>query len=170
MPELRRRVPGRNPLRDRLFAARGILAAAALVLLGFAASGVLAWSYAVPGFAVIAAAALFGRDVSDRSPVAARQAAEPSVDSAWIEILIRDFPDPVIVLDGARRVLAFNAAASAIAPALRRGEAVSLALRAPDVVEAIRRAAAGAGAQRVEFSERVPVDRWLAAHVAPLEL
>src|SRR5438445_7365986 len=57
-----------------------------------------------------------------------------------------------------------------MAPALSRGEAVSLALRVPEVVDAIRQAGAGAGAQRVEFSERVPVDRWLAAHVAPLEL
>src|SRR5207245_105388 len=65
---------------------------------------------------------------------------------------------------------ACNAQASAMAPALGRGEAVSLALRVPEVVDAIRQAGAGAGAQRVEFSERVPVDRWLAAHVAPLEL
>jgi two-component system phosphate regulon sensor histidine kinase PhoR len=76
----------------------------------------------------------------------------------------------VIVLDRDGRVLAFNARASAMAPALTRGEAVSLALRVPEVVDAIRRAGAGAGAQRVEFSERVPVDRWLAVHVAPLEL
>src|SRR5437762_2513195 len=133
MSDLRMRLAGRNPLRDRLFAARGILAAAALVLLGFAAFGVLAWSYAVLGFAAIAAVALFGRDVSDRShAILAQQAVEPGIGSAWIEILIRDFPDPVIVLDGAGRVIAFNAPASAIAPALRRREAVSLALRAPE--------------------------------------
>src|SRR5262245_18730896 len=57
-----------------------------------------------------------------------------------------------------------------MAPALTRREAVSLALRVPEVVDAIRRAGAGAGAQRVEFSERVPVDRWLSAHVVPMEL
>ena len=91
MSDLRMRLAGRNPLRDRLFAARGILAAAALVLLGFAAFGVLAWSYAVLGFAAIAAVALFGRDVSDRShAILAQQAVEPGIGSAWIEILIRD--------------------------------------------------------------------------------
>ena len=89
---------------------------------------------------------------------------------SWIESLIGKLPDPVIVLYRDGRVVAFNARASVVVPALSRGEAVSLALRVPEVVDAIRRAGAGEGAQRVEFSERVPVDRWLAAHVAPLEL
>src|SRR6202008_473394 len=65
---------------------------------------------------------------------------------------------------------AFNARAGTLAPALRRGEPASLALRVPEVVDAIRRVAPGGGPQRVEFSERVPVDRWYAAHVMPIEI
>ena len=171
MSDERSQFPGGMPLRERLVAARGVLLAAALVLSGVTAFGALSLSYALLGFAVIAAAAVFGRVTSipqraGRGP----ENPEPEIDGPWIEILIGKLPDPVIVLDRGARVVAFNAQASAMAPALSRGEAASLALRAPEVVEAIRLAGAGAGAQRVEFSERVPVDRWLAAHIAPIDL
>ena len=66
------------------------------------------------------------------------------------------------------RVVAFNAAARVIAPALARGAPASLALRVPEVVEAVREVAAGGGARSVEFAQRVPVDRWFMAHVRPL--
>jgi two-component system phosphate regulon sensor histidine kinase PhoR len=84
------------------------------------------------------------------------------------EALIASLPDPVIMLDREGRVVCLNARAIEIAPALRRGEPASLALRVPEVVEAIRRVGAGAGAQHVEFSERVPLDRRYAAHVVPI--
>jgi len=171
MSDPRSRFPGGPPLRERLLAARRVLVAAGLLLLGFAAFNLLSVFYALLGLAVIAAAAVVGRGAS--VPPRTGRAPEnpgPAIGSPWIETLIGKLPDPVIVLDRDGRVVAFNAQASAMAPALSRGEAVSLALRVPEVVDAIRQAGAGAGAQRVEFSERVPVDRWLAAHVAPLEL
>jgi two-component system phosphate regulon sensor histidine kinase PhoR len=55
-----------------------------------------------------------------------------------------------------------------VAPALRPGEPVSLGLRVPEVLEAIRRARASGTAQRVEFSERVPLDRWYEVIVTPI--
>src|SRR6266568_7247046 len=171
MSDPRSRFPGGPPLWERLLAARGVLVAAGLLLLGFAACNLLSVVYALFGLAVIAAAAVVGPGAS--VPPRTGRAPEipgPGIGTSWIETLIGKLPDPVIVLDRDGRVVAFNAQASAMAPALGRGEAVSLALRVPEVVEAIRLAGAGAGAQRVEFSERVPVDRWLAANVAPLEL
>jgi two-component system phosphate regulon sensor histidine kinase PhoR len=65
-------------------------------------------------------------------------------------------------------VVALNARATAVAPALRPGEPVSLGLRVPEVLEAIRRARASRTAQRVEFSERVPLDRWYEVIVTPI--
>jgi two-component system, OmpR family, phosphate regulon sensor histidine kinase PhoR len=53
---------------------------------------------------------------------------------------------------------------------LRRGEPVSLALRVPEVLDSIRRAVATGSSQRVEFFERVPVDRWYEAIVTPIAL
>src|SRR5258707_6270547 len=92
------------------------------------------------------------------------------IDPALIDRVIAGLPDPVVVLDGATRVVAFNSPAGRLAPALRVGEPASFALRMPEIVEAIRGATAGGEAQRVEFSERVPLDRWYEAHVEPVRL
>jgi two-component system phosphate regulon sensor histidine kinase PhoR len=78
-------------------------------------------------------------------------------------------PDPVIALDGNARVLAFNDRARLLAPALRRGEPVSLALRMPELIEAIGRACTGGEEQRVQYSERVPLDRWFETVVMPVK-
>src|SRR6185437_2612710 len=87
-----------------------------------------------------------------------------------IESLIGGLPQPTIVLGRDGRIIAFNAAAATIAPGLRRGEPASIALRMPDLVNAIRRAGEKHEAQRVEFFERVPLDRWFEAFVTPIRL
>ena len=65
-------------------------------------------------------------------------------------------------------MIAFNEAARVIAPALARGAAASLALRVPEIVEAVRDVAAGGEARSAEFYQRVPIDRWFMAHVRPV--
>lgn len=92
------------------------------------------------------------------------------IDIALIEVVIAGLPDPVVVLDNQGRVVALNGPASALAPALRRGEPASFALRMPEIVDAIRQTIASGEARRVEFSERVPLDRWYEAHVMPVTL
>jgi two-component system phosphate regulon sensor histidine kinase PhoR len=87
-----------------------------------------------------------------------------------IESLIVGLPQATIVLDREGRVIAFNAAAATIAPALRRGEAALITLRMPELVDAIRRAGKRREPQRVEFFERVPLDRWFEAFVTPVRL
>jgi two-component system, OmpR family, phosphate regulon sensor histidine kinase PhoR len=87
-----------------------------------------------------------------------------------IEQLIGGLPGAAIVLDREGRVIAFNEAATGIAPALQRGEPALIALRMPDLVDAIRRAAKRREPQRVEFFERVPLDRWFEAFVTPVRL
>ncbi|HLA20508.1 MAG TPA: histidine kinase dimerization/phospho-acceptor domain-containing protein, partial [Pseudolabrys sp.] len=87
-----------------------------------------------------------------------------------IEQLIGGLPGPAIVLDREARVIAFNEAATGIAPALRRGEPALIALRMPELVDAIRRASKRREPQRVEFFERVPLDRWFEAFVTPVRL
>jgi two-component system phosphate regulon sensor histidine kinase PhoR len=153
-------------------APRRALVAAALVLVALVAAGALGIAYALAAADVVVAAAWIGS--SRRAPVGAvaslperrgQRLADPLV-----EAVIAGLPDPVIVLDREGRVLAFNPHAGRMAPALRRGEPASLALRVPEIVEAIRRAVAGNEPQRVEFYERVPVDRWFAGCVTPVEL
>jgi two-component system phosphate regulon sensor histidine kinase PhoR len=87
-----------------------------------------------------------------------------------IESLIGGLPGPAIVLDRDGRVIAFNEAANTLAPALRRGEPALITLRMPELVDAIRRASKRREPQRVEFFERVPLDRWFEAFVTPVKL
>jgi two-component system phosphate regulon sensor histidine kinase PhoR len=100
----------------------------------------------------------------------ARDTVPPAFDASLLETLIGSLPDPVVALDRVGRVVAFNAQASLVAPALRRGELALIAFRMPEVVDAIRRATESGEAQRVEFSERVPLDRWFEAIVMPVSL
>jgi two-component system phosphate regulon sensor histidine kinase PhoR len=86
------------------------------------------------------------------------------------EAVLSGLHTPAVLLDRHDRVIAFNEPASAIAPALRRGEAALIALRIPDLVDAIRRAGKRHESQRVEFFERVPLDRWFEAFVTPVTL
>jgi len=90
--------------------------------------------------------------------------------AALMEALIAGLPEPAIVLDRDGRVIAFNERATTIAPALRRGEPALIALRMPELVDAVRRAGKRREPQRVEFFERVPVDRWFEAFVMPVRL
>ena len=102
------------------------------------------------------------------APAAPRVFAEPQ--ALLIEQLIDGFPEAAIVLDHDGRVIAFNEMAISIAPALRRGEPALIALRMPELVDAIRRAIRRHEPQRVEFFERVPLDRWFEAFVTPVTL
>jgi len=96
--------------------------------------------------------------------------ASPHPQTLLIESLIGGLPGPAIVLDHEGRVIAFNEAATSIAPSLRRGEPALITLRMPELVDAIRRASKRREPQRVEFFERVPLDRWFEAFVTPVKL
>lgn len=76
--------------------------------------------------------------------------------------------DPAVVLNRDGWVVAVNPAARALAPGLRRGEPASIGLRIPELVDAIARAVKGKSAERVEFSERIPTERWWEAVVTPV--
>jgi two-component system, OmpR family, phosphate regulon sensor histidine kinase PhoR len=147
---------------------RTVVASAAVVFAGLAVIGALAVVYAVAGFAVVAVIAIFAlRDNGDiqrliQPVTVAQRTGDP------LRAVVAGLPDPVIALDSEGRVLALNEHARALAPALRQGEPVSLALRMPELIEAIGRALARGEDQRVEFSERGPLDRWFQAIVMPV--
>ena len=114
---------------------------------------------------------LGGREEDQHAALAARAAndlARNSTDIALLDASVSGMPDPVVVLGQDGLVIAFNAQASAIAPALQRGEPASIALRMPELVEAIRGATLTGRAQRIEFSARLPSPRWSEAFVAPI--
>jgi two-component system phosphate regulon sensor histidine kinase PhoR len=148
---------------------RIVVASAAVVFTGLAVIGALAVVYAVAGFAVVAVVVIFAlRDNGDiqrliQPVTVAQRTGDP------LRAVVAGLPDPVIALDSEGRVLALNEHARALAPALRQGEPVSLALRMPELIEAIGRALARGEDQRVEFSERGPLDRWFQAVVMPVK-
>jgi two-component system phosphate regulon sensor histidine kinase PhoR len=149
---------------------RLLLATIAMVFAGLWAGDALAALPALAGFAIIAAAVLIGA-ASAEATLAALPKDEPPaprVGDPLIEAVLAGLPDPIVALNRQGDVVALNAQASAVAPTLRRGEPVSLGLRVPEVLDAIRRAQASMTAQRVEFFERVPLDRWYEAIVTPI--
>lgn len=98
------------------------------------------------------------------------EVARVSPRTVLLENIIAVLPVPAILLDSGMRVLAFNLAAIDIAPVLQQGEPILIALRVPEIVEAIRRAAASRQSQRVEFDQRVPRERYFEAFVNPVSL
>jgi two-component system phosphate regulon sensor histidine kinase PhoR len=144
--------------------------AAALVFVGLWALGALTAVPAIAGFVLIAASALLDQGTRDPAPAAMRQDERPAsrTGDAWLEAVLAGLPDPVIALNRGEEVVAFNSQASTLAPALRRNEPISLGLRVPEVLDVIRRARASRSAQRVEFFQRVPVDRWYEVAAIPL--
>jgi two-component system, OmpR family, phosphate regulon sensor histidine kinase PhoR len=146
-----------------------IIMAAAIVFGGLAAAGALAVPFAAGGFAIIAGAAIAvmrSGKVQVTAPPAltvSERAGDP------LHVIVAGLPDPVLALARDGRVLALNGPVRALAPALRLGDPVSLALRTPDLLEAINRAFAQGEPQRVQYSERVPLDRWFEAIAMPLK-
>jgi two-component system phosphate regulon sensor histidine kinase PhoR len=164
--------PELDRLLDRLKRARLVLIVTALVFAALWEGGALATVPTLAGFSIIAAAVLIraARGEAARQALPRDDAPALRVGDPLVEAVLAGLPDPVVALDRHGDVVALNARASAIAPALRRGEPVSLALRVPEVLNAIRRAVAAGNSQRVEFFERVPVDRWYEAIVTPIAL
>ena len=116
--------------------------------------------------------ALFGSPTIINSAAVARTAGQAvgSPQAQLIEQIIGGLPSAAIVLDREGRVVALNEAATGIAPALSRGELALIGLRMPELVDAVRRAARRREPQRVEFFERVPLDRWMEAFVTPVRI
>jgi two-component system phosphate regulon sensor histidine kinase PhoR len=162
---------GSRALR-RLVAMRLALTALALVLGALWMFGALSAAPAVLAFVAIAAAFLFAGEATGVVDSDSRLVlpSAPLDHLQFLDAVLAGLPQPVIALDTQGEVLAVNAPATAVAPGLRRNEPVSLGLRVPEILNAIRRAIASDVPQRAEFIERVPVERWYEAIVVPVTL
>jgi two-component system phosphate regulon sensor histidine kinase PhoR len=90
------------------------------------------------------------------------------IHSPFCATLVAAMPEPAIVVGLDERVAAANEPAREILPAIRLGEPLLLSLRAPDVLDGLRRALASGRAETVLWSERVPVERLFDVSIAPL--
>lgn len=167
--------PAEETLAERLSCARGTLGAAALGLAGAVWMEALAPTPAlVIGGLILVGALLPAR----RRPVAAALArlttqgeARPlrlGAGEERVTALVRALPEAALLLDPRGTVLVANARATGIVASVRVGDPVSFAVRVPEVLEAIRAATADGQPRRIEFAERVPIDRWLRADIVPI--
>ena len=85
------------------------------------------------------------------------------------ERLVGAMPEPAAAVDAEGRVVVANRPAFVLLPGLRLGEPLILALRTPDVIDAMRRVLANGEGETVLWSERVPIERLFEVCVAPLE-
>ncbi len=154
----------------------GRLGAARYVLLGFVgllallvASGALATHTAVLLFVAVA---LMMAALPRGERLAPDRLALRAPPSVWPDTGLKQMadalPDPCILLDRRGFVRYQNRLAEAAFP-IRPGDPLTFRLRAPDLLRAYERVAAGGPAERLEFTERVPTERWYDAYFAPIE-
>ena len=144
------------------------LGAAVFVLIAFVAAHRLSPLEGALGALVITLAAL----LAPRPRAAAGPPSETGAGNLPRELtaILSGLPDPVLVLDRRGAVAAFNDRAAASLGEIRIGEPVSFALRAPEVLEAVRGATVASGPRVVFYTERVPVERFREVHVARARL
>ncbi|HEY1943324.1 MAG TPA: ATP-binding protein [Roseiarcus sp.] len=82
--------------------------------------------------------------------------------------LVGAMPEPVVIVDADGRSVVANKPALGLLPGLKLGEPFVLALRSPDVIDALPRVLASGAAETVLWSERVPIERLFEVCVAPL--
>ncbi len=169
--------PGSTPpatetdgMLTRVVQRRWLLAAVAVACVGIALVGGATLAAAAVLFValVIAVVALPLPPALAGDQVVAAASPAPLGTTAAIGRFADALPDPCFILD--RRGVVLYANARAIGTfSIRAGDAITFRLRVPDVLAAFDRVAKGGPPERVEFSERVPTERWFAAWFAPLE-
>ena len=156
---------------NRLWDNRWAIVTAAIVTFAFVLFGHLSFVLAGVGFVAVCVVMLIAK--APASLPGSNTSPQPAAFEAhWqpLQVIIDALPDPVVALDSTGAVLALNARARRIAPALRQGDPISLGLRMPALIAAVRRAVATAAPQRVEFSERSRSEQWYEVHVIPAAL
>ena len=98
----------------------------------------------------------------------ARKELQKLIASPFAAQLVEAMPEPAVLVGPDGRAEAANRRALALLPGLKVGEPLVLALRAPDVIDALRRVMASGETETVPWSERVPVERVFDVTVAAL--
>ncbi len=96
--------------------------------------------------------------------------AAETLPTELLDPVLSALPEAALVVGGDYRIVAANPAAAALLPLLRPGDLLVRALRSPDILDAVRRAFAGRKPEKVQWLERVPVERQFEVYVAPVEL
>ena len=106
--------------------------------------------------------------MSRQGPIAMTQTLSKDRETGLAAALIETLQMPAIVIDGDGSILAANRVAHGQLGTLRLGEALTLSLRAPDILDSVARVQAGGAAEIVTWRPRVPVERVFEVSVAAI--
>lgn len=163
-------MPRQQGLLTRLFVRRW------LILLFLAIALALAVLYQMPWHATLLASAAFafGAALIPRSRLpafapAVREQAEEALPLQFAGTLVDALPEPAVLLSHDGAVLWFNCKASDLFCGLKTGSHLSSATRSPQILNAVMDSSPANPLQTVMFTDRVPVERHMAATVSWLE-
>ena len=141
--------------------------------------GAVGFGWSKPGYAIlialfVAAALYVRRSLISRGFLrksgAVLKAEDEGLSLATAEALIERLPNPLLLLDTEGRIVFSNSAASGLVVGVAPRRHISAVLRAPGVLEAVELVLKGNPPQTVEYSNLVPVERYIEAYVAPIPL
>jgi two-component system phosphate regulon sensor histidine kinase PhoR len=156
-------------LARRLAGLRWVLLGLALLLAVLGLAGLIQPGGAILAFAGMTAILLFGPRLPNVvKPVSVDEAQKPVWPETGVKLFAEALPDPCFVIDRRGVVRYANRRAAAAFP-IRPGEPFAFRLRVPELAAAFERVAKGGPPERIEFSERVPTERWFAAWFAALD-
>jgi two-component system phosphate regulon sensor histidine kinase PhoR len=164
-PTLPERVSLAAPKRLRWLMGLGLVAMIAAASIGWVHPVI-----ALPAIAILGTLIAVGFRSSGSSVAGARVqnlTADPAATAPPLVAVIHALPEPALLVDGRGLLIAGNVAAAALFGRLKTNEAISLTTRNPQILEALAKAESGEP-QDFEIEERVPVERSLDAHVAPI--
>lgn len=145
-------------------------AVAALVLGGIAVRWEVPPAVAVLGVAAVVAASLMSRVREARAPAAAGRSHWRDRDLTpprAMRVAIDALPDPCFLVDRKGLVRFANRAASDQLGPVRTGDPLSFKLRVPVFLEAMEKALSERQSDHIQWSEKVPTERWFEAYVSP---
>lgn len=162
-------------LAMRLGSGRTFVISAGLVFLALAVSQALPVWLAGLCFALLAGiTGLRALVVNEGQSAMGRPVIVPTGDLAALatgagRTILNELPDPVIVLDGGGRIIFVNKAAEGLMGPQAIGKHVATMLRSAVLMTAVDDVLKGAGAQSVDYSLPVPVERNYTGFITPIE-
>ena len=151
----------------RLFLRRRLILLFAVLILALALIHGLPWRAVAWACAVFCiGAAVIPRPSLPALILTARERREEALPLRLAKALIDALPEPAILLRQDGEIVAFNAKARDLFGRLRPGSHLSSATRSPQILDAVMVASPAQPVQTVMFSERIPVERHMAATVS----
>ena len=157
-------------VRQRLLSSRWVLAAAVAGIALVAIEAGAGYRLAIGAALAVIAVAAFAPRRSLRERRAEREAEANRPALGWItaEALAAAVSDPLVIFDRQGAVIHVNGACAVAFPGLSIGTSLPLRFRAPEMQEMVAKALAHGQPLSIEYSEKVPVERFFRVSVSPV--